>query len=72
MNLVLEVVAWFGDPDNWTGSQGALVRIGQHLFVTVLAVLLAALIAVPLGALVGHTGRGGFLVVCGPCRSWAC
>ncbi len=65
MNLVLDVIAWFGDADNWTGSQGAVVRIGQHLFVTVLAVAIAAVIAVPLGALIGHTGRGGFLVVGG-------
>lgn len=65
MNLVLDVVAWFGDPANWTGSHGALVRMLQHLYATVLAVLIAALIAVPVGALVGHTGRGGFLVVGG-------
>lgn len=65
MNLVLDVLAWFGDPDNWSGSQGILVRIGQHLFVTALAVLIAVVIAVPVGALVGHTGRGGFLVVGG-------
>lgn len=65
MNLVLDVVAWFGDADNWTGSRGALVRIWEHLLVTVLAVAIAAVIAVPAGALIGHTGRGGFLVVGG-------
>jgi osmoprotectant transport system permease protein len=35
----------------------------QHLGYSGLALLVAALIALPLGVLIGHTGRGGFLVV---------
>jgi len=63
MTLVDEVIAWFGDPDNWRGFGGIPVRLVQHLEYTVLALLVALLIAVPLGALVGHTRRGGFLIV---------
>ena len=63
MNLVNEVVAWLTDPQHWQGSSGVPARVLEHLGYTVQAVVLAALIAIPLGALIGHTGRGGFLLV---------
>lgn len=58
-----ELTTWLTDPANWTGTGGLLQRIGEHLRYTVLAVLGAAALAVPLGLAVGHTGRGGTLVV---------
>lgn len=63
MSLVADVIAWFGDPTHWTGPAGVPARLVEHLTYTGLAVAVGALIAVPLGALIGHTGRGGFLVV---------
>lgn len=57
------VPVWLNDPANWTGPNGLLERIGQHLAYSGFAVLVAALIALPLGLLIGHTGRGVFLVV---------
>jgi osmoprotectant transport system permease protein len=63
MNLVSQVIAWFADPAHWSGSGGIPARLLEHLYYSGLAVLLGALIAVPIGALVGHTGRGGFLLV---------
>lgn len=51
------------DPKNWSGYNGIWVRVGQHLEMTVISVLVAAIIAIPLGVLIGHTGRGGFLVI---------
>jgi osmoprotectant transport system permease protein len=53
---------WLNDPQNWWGESGLLARIREHLLYTLIAVALAALIAVPLGLLVGHTGRGAGLV----------
>lgn len=50
-------------PENWSGSDGIWTFLGQHLFYTALAVLVAAIIAIPLGILIGHTGRGSFLVI---------
>jgi osmoprotectant transport system permease protein len=50
-------------PSNWTESDGILDLLVQHLFYTALSVLLAAVIAIPLGILIGHTGRGSFLVI---------
>jgi osmoprotectant transport system permease protein len=63
VNLVLEVLAWFADPDQWQGRNGIPSRTAEHLVYSVQGVVIAAVIAVPLGALIGHTGRGGFLLV---------
>jgi len=61
--ILTDLVAWFADPENWSGPDGVPARLAEHLQYTVLALLLACLVAIPLGALVGHTGRGAFLVV---------
>jgi osmoprotectant transport system permease protein len=63
MNLVLDVLAWLTDPGNWQGRNGVPARTAEHLGYTVVALAFAVVIAVPLGAAVGHTGRGGFLLV---------
>ncbi|MBP2703359.1 ABC transporter permease subunit [Microbispora sp. RL4-1S] len=54
---------FFGDPANWSGPDGIPARLLEHLEFSAAAFLIAALIAVPLGMLVGHTGRGALLVV---------
>jgi len=58
-----EVARWLTDPANWTGDGGLLERVAEHLRYTVIAVLGAAVVAVPIGLAVGHTGRGGTVVV---------
>lgn len=63
MNLLAEVVAWFATTANWTGSAGVPARLLEHLYYSGLALVIGLVIALPLGALVGHTGRGSFLVV---------
>lgn len=57
------VPLWFNDPQNWWGPFGLVVRIREHLVYTGLILLLAIVIALPLGLVVGHTGRGVFFVV---------
>jgi osmoprotectant transport system permease protein len=54
---------WFLEPEQWSGPDSIPVRLGQHLYYSGVALLLAVVIAVPLGMLIGHTNRGGFLVV---------
>ncbi|TDD35094.1 ABC transporter permease [Nonomuraea terrae] len=54
---------FFGDGANWTGSDGIPARLLEHLEFSALALALAVLVAVPLGLAIGHTGRGGVLVV---------
>lgn len=58
-----QVLGWFTDPAHWQGPGGVPVRIAEHLYYTVVAVLIASVIAVPLGLLVGHTARGGVVLV---------
>lgn len=48
----------------WTDPvQGVPARLLEHLQYTGLAVLLAAVVALPVGLLLGHLGRGGALAV---------
>ena len=63
MNLVSAILAWLTDPAHWSGSGGIPVRLAEHLYFSGLALLVALVIALPIGVVVGHTGRGGFLIV---------
>ena len=58
MNLLIEAVQWLFSPERLEGSNTIPVRIEEHLFYTFFAVIVAALIAVPLGFYIGHTGKG--------------
>ncbi len=59
----MNLLGYLFDPANWSGTQGIPARLVEHLGYTALTLLIAVVIAVPLGAWIGHTGRGGFLVV---------
>jgi osmoprotectant transport system permease protein len=54
---------WLKSPQQWQGHGGIPIRVLEHLGYSGLSLLIAALIAVPLGLLIGHYGRGGFVVV---------
>ncbi len=54
---------WLRSPQQWQGSDGIPIRILQHLYYSGLSLLIAALIAVPVGLLIGHHRRGGFVAV---------
>ncbi|MEQ4719002.1 ABC transporter permease [Nonomuraea sp. B19D2] len=54
---------FFGNGDNWSGSSGIPMRLLEHFEFSALALVLAALIAVPLGLVIGHTGRGEVIIV---------
>jgi osmoprotectant transport system permease protein len=58
MNLFGEAIAWITDPAQWTGNYALPKLLGEHLALTAISVLIAAVIALPLGWLIGHTGRG--------------
>jgi osmoprotectant transport system permease protein len=59
----MNYLSFLFDPQSWVGSQGIPARLVEHLGYTALTLLVALVIAVPVGAWIGHTGRGGFLVV---------
>ncbi|MGH3365934.1 MAG: ABC transporter permease [Nocardioidaceae bacterium] len=62
-NILVGFVEYVGDPSTWTGAGGLLSRILEHSYYTVLALALAALVALPVGLLIGHTNRGSFLAL---------
>jgi osmoprotectant transport system permease protein len=66
MNLTDQINAawnWLTASAHWSGTDGIPHRLLEHLGYSALALAIAAVIALPLGAFVGHTGRGGFIVV---------
>lgn len=63
MSFLASVVAWLADPMHWQGSDGIPTRVAEHLQLSGLSVAVAALVALPLGMYIGHTGRGAFFVV---------
>lgn len=54
---------WLTDWSHWHGDEGVFLRLGEHLWYSGLSIAIAALIAVPLGLFVGHTGHGRWLAV---------
>jgi osmoprotectant transport system permease protein len=65
MNFLQQALSYIFTAANWGGNAGLAARIVEHLQYTVIAVAVAAVIAVPIGMIIGHTGRGTFLVVTG-------
>lgn len=63
MNFVSEAFRWLGESANLHGADGWPWHLAQHLGYTAMAVAIAAAIGIPLGYLVGHTGRGRNLAV---------
>jgi len=63
MGTLQEALQWLADGSNWQGPDGIPVRVLQHLEVSIVAVLIACAIAIPLGLYIGHTRRLQFLAV---------
>jgi osmoprotectant transport system permease protein len=54
---------WLTSGSQWAGSDGIAHRLAEHLQYSLLATLIAAAIGLPLGLLIGHTGKGAFLAI---------
>ncbi|GAA4477468.1 glycine betaine/carnitine/choline/L-proline ABC transporter permease ProZ [Rhodococcus olei] len=63
MNIFGSAFAYIGDPANWSGPTGITARIVEHLGYSLLALVLSAVVAVPLGLAIGHARRGEVLLV---------
>ncbi|MFJ2953210.1 ABC transporter permease [Streptomyces sp. NPDC087270] len=50
---------FFSDSAHWHGEYGVPHRLEEHLGYTFEALAIAAAIALPIGLITGHTGRGG-------------
>ena len=65
VNFLQQALEYIFSADNWGGSAGLGARILEHLQYTAVAVAVSAVIAIPIGLIIGHTGRGAVLVVTG-------
>jgi osmoprotectant transport system permease protein len=63
MSAFSDAVAYLNDPLNWTKPNGILQLLGEHLTISVSAVLAALVIALPLGTALGSSGRGSGAIV---------
>lgn len=60
MSFIVEGLQWIADPANWSGPNGIPTRLFEHVMLSLIGLLIAALIAIPVGLLVGHTRRFQF------------
>lgn len=63
MNLFSEMWQWLTDPVNWSGAGGIPTRLMEHVSYSGIVMVIAVVIAFPLGLVVGHTGRGSGAVI---------
>jgi len=61
--MINRILAWLTDGAHWQGDDGIVRRVVEHMEYSLGALLIAALIGIPLGLYIGHTGRGRFLAV---------
>lgn len=62
VSLVGDTVAWLLNGEHWAGTDGVPNRLLEHVQVSASAVGIAAMVALPIAFLLGHTRRGGGLV----------
>jgi len=60
MNPIAQTFGYILSPANWssTASNPIGARLGEHLWYTLIALVITAVIAIPIGFAIGHTGRG--------------
>jgi osmoprotectant transport system permease protein len=65
MNDFSRAIRYLNDPYNWTRTDGngILHLLGEHVAISAIAVLLALVVALPTGVILGHRSRGGGFVV---------
>lgn len=72
MNVITETLNWLTSASTWSADGEALLsRSIEHLQYSVLAVALAAVIAIPTGWFMGHTGKvsGSVVAITGAARA---
>jgi len=59
MSWLNDTLSWLSNGANWAGPDGAAHLLGEHLRLSAVSLLVAAVLVVPLGLWLGHVGRGG-------------
>lgn len=63
--MIGNVINWLNDPAHWHGfgaTDGITAQLRFHIFLVGTALIIAIVIAMPLGLLIGHTGKGRSLI----------
>ena len=63
MDLLAGGLGYLLDPAHWQGRDAIQVRLVEHIVLCGAAVLTALIVALPVGAAIGHSGRFAFLAV---------
>ena len=64
MELFGDAITWLTQGENWTDPRnGILLRLWEHVTLSIVAIVAATLIALPIGLWIGHTGRGAGPVI---------
>jgi osmoprotectant transport system permease protein len=63
MRFLGDVVTFFTTASNYWGAEGMLHRLQDHAVMSLAALATAMVLALPVGLLLGHTGRGGPLAI---------
>jgi osmoprotectant transport system permease protein len=61
--MIGDTITWLNDPAHWRGASGIANRLGEHFQYSAIAMVVAFIIAFPLGLVIGHTGKATWLVV---------
>ena len=63
VHFLIDVWHWLTSGDQWHGGEGVPHLLANHIRVSISSLLVAMLIAVPLGAWLGHRGVGGVVAI---------
>jgi osmoprotectant transport system permease protein len=69
MDLIAATGGWLADPAHWQGPNGIPIRLFEHVGLSGVSLILAAVVALPLGLWIGHTGRLSWWIV-GSANAW--
>jgi len=61
--MLHDVIAWYRDSSHWHGDNGVPTLLGQHALLTLVSMLIATAVGLPLAVWLGHRGRGGTFAV---------
>jgi osmoprotectant transport system permease protein len=59
----VSVWEWLTTPASWQGEDGIAHRLWEHVWLSTASVLIACLVALPVGIVLGHFGRGGVVAI---------
>ena len=63
MGWLVDVVAWFRNPQSWQGPNGVPQRLLEHVGLSAAALGIACALSIPVALWLGHVHRGGALAV---------